>query len=206
MALRSSVVGSLKWKNLVEDQGRFAYKLLPDQRGNKTRELIAIPVPTYIAEMVIKPRKTSPYRHETWIIESPKKPGNPLKSIRGSLTALKKDTGIAISLHDLRRTFTSAVVRTSDLTTAKRVLTHSLTAAEDRGATSAGYFVSEYDDMRRAMNRAVTYIRKKAGDLDKSATTEPGVPKPDLATESQLVDASTERELIEELANIDEGD
>jgi len=206
MALRSSVVGSLKWKNLVEDQGRFAYKLLPDQPGNKTRELIAIPVPTYIAEMVIKPRKTSPYRHETWIIESPKKPGNPLKSIRGSLTALKKDTGIAISLHDLRRTFTSAVVRTSDLTTAKRVLTHSLTAAEDRGATSAGYFVSEYDDMRRAMNRAVMYIRKKAGDLDKSAETAPGIPEPDLATESQLVDASTEREFIEELANIDEGD
>jgi integrase len=206
MALRSSVAGSLKWSNLVEDQGRYAYKLLPDQRGNKTRELVAIPVPTYVAEMVINPRKKSPYKHKTWIIESPKRAGHPLRSIRGSLAALKKDTGTAISLHDLRRTITSAVVRTSDLTNAKRVLTHSLTASEDRAATSARYFVSEYDDMRRAMNRAVMYIRKKAGDLDKLTRSSSEVPEPDLDFESELVDAEAQRELLEELAQIDEED
>jgi hypothetical protein len=208
MALRSSVAGTLKWENLVEDNGRYSYLMRPDQRGNKSRRLAPVPVPSYVAEKVIVPRLQSPTRHPIWIIESPKKAGHPLRSIRGSLAALKRRTKIDISLHDLRRTITSAVVRTNDLTTARRVLTHSLTAYEDRQATAGGYLVGDYDDLRRAMNRAVRYIRLRA-EPKLVAERDPAVPEstPEtLAFESELVDRAADEELLQEILKVDQFD
>jgi hypothetical protein len=208
MSLRASVAGSMQWDNLIEDHGRFVYTMLPDQRGNKARVLAPIPVPTYLAELVFKPRLALKKKDDKWIIESPKKKGHPLRSIRGSLLALKNAENISISLHDLRRTITSAVVRTSDMTTARRVLTHSVTAYEDRIATSGAYFVGEYDDMRRAMNRAVAYIRKIAEPpRQRVAHGEPEAPPPEvLAAEGDLVDRLAEEELLTEIdeLNLDE--
>jgi integrase-like protein len=207
MSLRASVAGSLSWDNLVEDQGRYAYLMHPDQRGNKTRLIAPVPVPSLIVERVILPRWESPTKHKTWIIESPKKSGHPLKSIRGSLMRLKKDTKIDITLHDLRRTITSAVVRTSDLTTARRVLTHSLTAFEDRLATTGNYFVNDYDDMRRAMNRAVKYIKMRAEPREHNRPSD--VPELDpaaLEIEHGVVDAAAEEELLQEILAIEGAD
>jgi hypothetical protein len=131
-----------------------------------------------------------------------------LRSIRGSLAALKRRTKIDISLHDLRRTITSAVVRTNDLTTARRVLTHSLTAYEDRQATAGGYLVGDYDDLRRAMNRAVRYIRLRA-EPKLVAERDPAVPEstPEtLAFESELVDRAADEELLQEILKVDQFD
>jgi hypothetical protein len=205
MALRGSVAGALQWSNLVEEGGRFAYKMLPDQRGNKTRKLVPVPVPTLIVQRVILPRRQSPTAHKTWIIESPKHRGKPLKSIRGSLLALKKDTGISISLHDLRRTITSAVVRTSDLTTARRVLTHSLGTYEGRNATSGGYFVSDYEDMLRAMNRAVRYIQLRA---EPKVKPRPDGTVPEFSPQEResietLVDKVADDELVADILKVD---
>ena len=168
LGLRSSVAGSLRWDNLVEQDGKWIYIMRADQKGNKRRQEIPIPVPTYLADIVIKPRLASPTKHATWIIESPKRRGHPMKSIRGSMSALESKTKIKLSMHDLRRTIATFAHKATDPLTARRILSHSVMAAIDRQATSAGYIIQTIDDLRDGMNKTVDYILKIIDDAKKS--------------------------------------
>ena len=158
MALRQSVLGSLRWSNLVQADGVFHYVLRPDQRGNKRRAEIPMPIPTYLVDTVIKPRLSSPTKHPVWIIESPKHRDQPLRSVRGTYETLSAQTGIKISDHDMRRTIATLTTMLCGEILAKRILTHSVQATAERHATTSGYVITGKDDLLDGMNKVVGYI------------------------------------------------
>lgn len=172
MALRKSVLGSLQWSNLVQAGGVFYYVLRADQRGNKRREEIPVPIPTYLVEAVIKPRLNSPTKHPVWIIESPKHRDQPLHSVRGTYEALSAHTGIKISDHDMRRTIATLTSTLCGEILTKRILTHSVQATAERHATTSGYVITGKDELLDGMNKVVNYILdmvKKSEAKDKDA-------------------------------------
>ena len=91
-----------------------------------------------------------------------------MKSIRGSMSALESKTKIKLSMHDLRRTIATFAHKATDPLTARRILSHSVMAAIDRQATSAGYIIQTIDDLRDGMNKTVDYILKIIDDAKKS--------------------------------------
>jgi hypothetical protein len=170
MAVRRGVAESFRWSNLLVQGNRYHYLMLADQRGNKPRIDIAVPIPDFLVENVIKPRLASPLKHPIWIIESMKKRGQPLVSVRGSLAALKRETGIDIDLHDLRRTIATIVNKaTGNPLLAKRALTHSVVSTLEHQAVTGGYLISDDDDQLNAMNKGVAYLLARV--IPNSATS-----------------------------------
>ncbi len=159
MALRHSVLASLRWDNLIEQNGHYYYLMRSNQRGNKRKEEIPMPIPDYLVETVIKPRLASPTKHPIWIIESPKKLDQPLTSVRGSFEALSAKTGIKISDHDMRRSCSTLTNRLCGETLARRILTHAIDAKDVRHAVSSGYIITEVDELREGMNKVIQYVR-----------------------------------------------
>ena len=158
MALRQSVLGSLRWSNVVQADDLFYYVLRPDQRGNKRREEIPMPIPTHLVDTIIKPRLASPTKHPVWVIESPKHKDQPLRSVRGTYETLSAQTGIKISDHDMRRTIATLTTMLCGEILAKRILTHSVQATAERHATTSGYVITDKDDLLEGMNKVVNYI------------------------------------------------
>ena len=162
MGLRQSVAGSLRWENLIESDGKYHYVMRSDQRGNKRKQEIPVPIPDYLVETVIKPRLTSPTKHPIWIIESPKKLDQPLHSVRGSYEHLATKTGVRVSDHDMRRTIATLTKFLCGEILAQRILTHSVQARDARHAVTSGYVITEVDDLREGMNKVIDYVRALA--------------------------------------------
>ncbi len=158
MGLRKSVVSSLRWDNLVDRGGHPYYILRPDQRGNKRRQEIPVPIPTYLVETVIKPRQSSPTRHPIWIIESPRWADQPMRSVRGTFERLAAQTGIELSDHDLRRTIATLTSHLCGDILARRILTHSVEAQDARHFGTSGYVITEKDALLEGMDRVVDYV------------------------------------------------
>lgn len=158
MALRQRVLASLRWSNLAQTGDRFYYVLQPDQRGNKRRQDIPMPIPTYLVETVIKPRLASPTKHHTWIIESPKHYDQPLRSVKGTYEAFAAKTKLKVSDHDMRRTIATLTNALCGPILAQRILTHSVQARDVRHATTSGYVITEEDELLVGMNKVVDYI------------------------------------------------
>lgn len=173
--MRRSVVSSLRWENLSLAPGNEHYRLLPDQRGNKTRQLVPMPLPTYLVENVFKPRFQDPTRHPEWILPSPKRPGRPLVSVKGSLASMRAATGIRATVHSLRATLATLVnAVTGNALLTRRVLTHSVESSLDRETTMSGYVRHHEDDLRIAMNRTVERVFEIVGSTAGSITSSPG--------------------------------
>lgn len=158
MGLRKSVVSSLRWDNLVDRGGHPYYILRPDQRGNKRREEIPIPIPTYLVETIIKPRKSSPNKHPIWIIESPRWADQPMRSVRGTFERLAAETGIHLSDHDLRRTIATMTSQLCGDILARRILTHSVDAQDARHFGTSGYVITEKDVLLEGMDKVINYV------------------------------------------------
>ncbi|MFO1412387.1 MAG: tyrosine-type recombinase/integrase [Burkholderiales bacterium] len=147
---RMSVVGSLKWSNY--DMENKAYKLRPDQRGNKKRRLVWFPVPDWLHDNVILPRAKAPHKGD-FIIPSHKWVGKPLRNVRGSFAALKKSTGLQLSNHSLRRTFaTLAHATVKDVLLVSRLLTHAERPKLIAVPNSPDYIQPVEEDIREAVN------------------------------------------------------
>lgn len=158
--LRESVIGALRWEQVSMEKRAL---LVPaEARGNKRKVMVWMPLADELFERVLLPRYavrgSSP-----WVLPStkPKKPKDgtapipqPLRSINGSFKALAQATGIRISDHDLRRTFSTLgrqVLR--DTLLIARMLTHlSSSMTADAPAHTGGYIFIEDSEMRNAFN------------------------------------------------------
>jgi integrase len=130
---------------------------------------------------VFKPRLKDKKLGDCWIIPSTRYADQPMRSIRGSLDAMKTATGCHVSPHDLRRTYaTIALAALGDMTMVRRLLTHDLSASHARMATTAGYVITSELDYRRMVEKVgkkiVTEATKKRKGRDEAAEadTKPG--------------------------------
>jgi integrase len=162
-AMRLEVLNSLRWDRY--DDTQRSYLLEPDQRGNKTGERVPIPLPDYVVENILRPRWKAKGEDDVWILPSPRYPGKPMRSIRNALDRLLKDTGIDVTVHDLRRTSASLALRaTNSMLIVQRLLTHNLQSALERDTLSSGYVRTEEDVLMDAMNAMVQFLMNIVGD------------------------------------------
>ena len=155
-AFRRSTLSSLEWCHV--DHKARTYRLLASAEGNKSKKEIKFVIPTYLWVNVFARRWASPNKHQRWIIPSPKKRGQPLKSIRGALKSLNDLTKVRVSVHGLRRTSATLMhAATGSELFAARLLTHKLDAAGSRSVNTAGYIITTDQDMREAMDKMVEF-------------------------------------------------
>ena len=175
MCLRKSVVANLKWEWL--DTHRWVLRIPKEVPGNKT-ETFVHPIPDLLIKEVFEPRLKAPDKHPVWIIPSvsrdaDRKGKTPLKDVRSLLDGLYKLTsegrckrcrregedGIRISPHDWRRSFGTWMHQaTKNTLLTRRALQHSLFAPGDTDSTSAGYVITEVEELRTAMNLTMEYV------------------------------------------------
>ncbi len=177
--LRRGVIESLRWDQL--DTRTWTYLVTPETRGNKRRQQIPMPLCTYLVKAVFKPRLKDKKRGDCWIIPSTRYADQPMRSIRGSLDAMKTATGCHVSPHDLRRTYaTIALAALGDMTMVRRLLTHDLSASQARMATTAGYVITSELDYRRMVEKVGRKIvaeatkKRKSRDEATEADKKPG--------------------------------
>ncbi|SEB91624.1 Phage integrase family protein [Burkholderia sp. WP9] len=155
-ALRSSVIAQLRWENV--NMADRTYYVPADERGNKSKRYFWMPIPDYVFETVFVPRYAA-RGGSPWVLGSPRHPEKPLTSIRGTLEGLFSATGIHVSPHDLRRTFSTLAHRLLNNTVlVGRMLTHSLMKTDDNAAVTSGYIVNDVDDLREAFNTVAKFI------------------------------------------------
>lgn len=157
--LRDAVIGGLRWENINIDEKMM---LVPaEERGNKGKRLVWVPIADWVHENVVLPRWHSRLPDNPWLIPSHKKAGAPLTDIRGSMGTMKEEIGIHVNPHMLRRTFaTIAAQATGNNLMASRMLTHSQKAKRsgDVPAVTAGYLITEAVEMRKAFNDTAKLI------------------------------------------------
>jgi integrase len=162
-AVRLEVLNSLRWD--FYDDAQRTYTLMPDQRGNKTGERVPLPLPDFVVQTILRPRWNARGKDDVWILPSPRYPGKPMRSIRNALDRLLKDTGIDVTVHDLRRTSASLALRaTNSMLIVQRLLTHNLQSALERDTLSSGYVRTEEDVLLDAMNAMVQYLMNIVGE------------------------------------------
>lgn len=168
--LRTSVIGQLRWAQ-VRPETR-TYIVPAEERGNKAKTLIELPVGDELWERVFAPRLAARREGQEWVIASSKKPGRPAVSVRSALEGLSTVTGIKCSPHILRKTFaTLAQLATGNHLLASRMLSHTTKiAVEGAPAVSGGYIHYEEDDLRQGFNLAAKFILERCV-LQKPAST-----------------------------------
>ncbi|CAJ6203649.1 Uncharacterised protein [Burkholderia pseudomallei] len=161
MGFRDGVVQRFRWENV--DIPNRMYFLPAKEPGNKAKRDLWVPIPDYVMEHVILPRwKVNPEGFP-WVIPSNKKEGEPLVSIKGSLTRMCAMTGIKTSPHDYRRTFgTAAELAVSSTLRVGRLLAHCTEASGSDNATTAGYINMTVETLREDMNRTAAIILQHA--------------------------------------------
>lgn len=158
--LRDSVISALRWEN-VDMQNRLL--LVPaEERGNKAKRLVWVPISSKLYELVLQPRwLAGEPKRSPWVLPSTKKADAPLQDIRGTLAALEAETKIVASPHRMRRTFaTVAKAATGDTLLVSRMLTHSSKSSrdDDAPAVTAGYVFSETEDLRRGFEQQAALL------------------------------------------------
>ena len=164
--LRDAVVGRLRWDNI-----NIAERLMlvpPEERGNKGRTWVWIPFCDWLYDNVILPRYNARSPNNPWLIPSHKKVGAPLTDVRGSMATLHNETGILCGPHMSRKTFgTVAQQATGSELIASRLLTHSVKNSShgNAPAVTAGYIITEDEEMRAAFDKTTTLLLEYAGVL-----------------------------------------
>jgi integrase len=161
MGLRDSVVQRLRWDNV--DFVHKTYFLPDDEPGNKAKIDLLVPIPDYLMEHVFLPRWEARVGDCPWVIPSNKHEGEPLRSVRGSLTTMTAHTGIQTSPHDYRRTFgTAAELACGSVLRVARLLAHNTAASVDEFAVTSGYISMTDEQLREDMNKTASVIVKHA--------------------------------------------
>jgi integrase len=159
--LRASVIGGLRWDQVSIE--RRAYIVAAEERGNKAKLQVEVPIPDALWDRVFAPRLAARRNGQNWVISSGKLAGKPATSVRSALEGLKADTGIECSPQILRRTFASlAQMATSDALLVSRMLTHSnRSSSVNVPAVTAGYISYESADLRIAFNKTAAFILER---------------------------------------------
>jgi integrase len=161
--MRRSVLSSLQWKYYNDATG--SYSLFPDQRGNKTRERINLPLPQYLIDQVFRPRFKNKKIDERWILPSVRYADEPCRSVKGALEGIEDIIGVRVTPQTLRRVTASTMQRaTGDFLLVKRLLTHNIDTALEREMTSGDYVLTETDQLLEGMNKTVEYIFAAIGE------------------------------------------
>lgn len=160
--LRDSVISSLRWEN-VDIENRLL-RVPAEERGNKAKRLVWVPISNMLYELVIAPRYAAgETRRSPWVLPSMRKADQPLTDIRGTMATLFAETGINVSPHRMRRTFaTIAKAATGDTLLVSRMLTHSSKSArdDDAPAVTAGYVFSESEDLREGFEKQAALLKE----------------------------------------------
>jgi integrase len=172
---RHSLAGSLEWSRL--DTENRVYKILRTDRGNKARRDIEFPLPDWLVENVVLPRLAVRSKGERWVIPSPKRPGGPMKSVRGACDRIEERLGVSASPHDIRATFATRANAVVGLAMAGALLTHTVGRSSMAGVpqelqVTAGYVVHTGSAMREAINRVAASLLRLCGQ------SKPAVPAP----------------------------
>jgi len=194
MGLRVATMGELRWSWVDTDEGAFNLTIPVQAPGNKRKQAFTLPIPPYLIEHLFKPRLAALTKHERWIIESPKHPGEPYRSLR-SLWAhsLKKHTEISLNNHALRRTASTLMyLAVGDKLLVKRLLSHSLQADTEFGAVTGGYIVSSTEELRRAMQLTIDFVLR--------IVQAPGM----LTDNSYDLAAQSAGEILDDIGDVDE--
>ena len=148
LAFRKSLIGGLRWDQV--DVKNKIYRIPWDAEGNKSKSPIAFPISDFCWREIFKPRLEDPHRDPVWVITSPRRPGEPLKSVRGSFVGLLKKHKIRITTHSTRATGAGLMHAVAGELMVARFLTHQLDAPGEK-ATTAGYIQHSDPDLRAAM-------------------------------------------------------
>lgn len=163
---RASLLGSLSWHRL--NVKKRTYHVEAIDKGNKSKVEFHYPICDFLWERVIVPRLEIRAPDAEWIIESPRRPGTPLHSVRGTHKAMKKRVGVELSDHDLRKTFGSIAYRaTKDLLTVQRLLTHSQAPKNRETEVTELYVRTAERTFREAVEATarqfVSYTKRETG-------------------------------------------
>lgn len=147
---RASLAGNLRWDRLNLEER--TYRIDPKDVGNKAKKEFFHPIPCWLWENVVVPRLAARKPVDVHIIESTKRPGTPLHSVRGTYLAIEGVTGLQLSQHDIRRTFSSmAHAATGDIVLTKRLMTHGSATAKSRDhGTTERYVQTDQAQYREA--------------------------------------------------------
>lgn len=159
MGLRDAVAGNLRWENV--DMKLRLLQVPAEERGNKANVLVWVPMCNWLFENVFKPRYAARLPNSPWVIPSPKKAGQPLADVRGSMCTMQAETKVYASPHILRRTFSTVgllAIRSDILVS--RMLTHTSKSAgqTDAPTVTAGYITPDEDIMRKCFNDTATLM------------------------------------------------
>jgi integrase len=129
-------------------------------RDTKNREPHELPMPEFVQELLVRRREAadgSPFVF-------PGERGGCLSDPRRPMAAVTAQSGVAFTLHDLRRTFIT-VAESLDIPAyaLKRLLNH-----KPGADVTAGYIVMDTERLREPMERIARYLLKAAG-LEPSA-------------------------------------
>jgi hypothetical protein len=139
----------------------MSYRVYRKDIGNKAKKDFEMPIPTGLWNKVFAPRLADPHKHPIWIIESPKKVGQPLTSIRGTLSKLNDDLEIGVTVHGLRRSAAGIMKAVAGELYCARLLTHRLDAKGAKSRNTDAYIVTKDEkDLRQAMEDVWDYIER----------------------------------------------
>ena len=156
--LRASVIGQLRWEQICSDTRTY---LVPaEERGNKAKVQVAVPISRFLWERVFEPRLKARCGDQKWVIGSARHAGKPAVSVRSAMEGLKLTLGVDCSPQTLRRSFGSlAQLATGDALLVSRMLTHS-SQSTTRAVPSvtAGYIHFEERELRAAFEKTAEFI------------------------------------------------
>jgi integrase len=154
---RKSLAGNLQWSRINFEER--TYRIDENDVCNKAKTEFHYPIPDYLWKTVIVPRLALRKPEDVYIIESPKKTGRPLHDVKGTFKALAGVTGVQMSLHPLRRTFSScAHAATGDLLLTKRLMTRSSGPTNRDHAATEMYIQYDAEQVREAVELAAAAI------------------------------------------------
>lgn len=151
--LRRGEAARLRWVDVDLTAGTFT---IPDP---KNRERHTLPLSDYLAELLRRRQNDgSPFVFPGGPKRDTGKPGYIVEPRRW-LHQVTRDSGVAFTIHDLRRTF-ATVAESLDISpyTLKRLLNH-----KSGADVTAGYLIIDTERLRDPMQRITDYILRAAG-------------------------------------------
>ena len=151
--LRREEAAGLAWTDLDFTNGVI---MLPASR-TKARRALSLPMSDFVHALLIERSKLGNAR---WIFPANSESGH-ISEPKQPLGLVAEATGIVISAHDLRRTFSKAAINAGVHTIhLKAMLNHSLGKKRD---TTVDYTVQNESDLREPMQRATDVLKKWCG-------------------------------------------